>query len=181
MANLSLVALTLAAIVAVSAVSAYRTTITTTPEGNGYWRSSWDGLDNHRNGYWRSSWDGLDNRNGYWRSSWDGLDNRRGSQEQCGSQIPIQELTYCQMHLITFDDQMLVNPRKAFNQGQQHLQQQCCSQLKRVSGQCQCDAIQQVLNQARVAQGGVGDMQQMLSKAQKLPTECSLDVQQCSI
>nr|ARD06065.1 PawS-like protein 1a [Tetragonotheca texana] len=136
MAKLALYALTLTAIVAFSAVSAYKTTIiTTTVEDNGV-------------------------------IILDGLDNRRGSQEQCRRQISTQQLNHCQMHL--------TQPQQ-----QQHLQQ-CCSQLRRVSEQCQCDAIQQVFDEAW-QQGGGMEMQQMMSKAQRLPNDCRLDVQQCPL
>ncbi|KAI3828314.1 hypothetical protein L1987_02414 [Smallanthus sonchifolius] len=141
MAKLALFVLTLTAIVAVSAVSAYRTTIiTTTIE-----------------------------------------DNRRGSQEHCHSQIPIQQLNHCEMHLTQgiISGPMVVIPRRPFQQEQQHLEQ-CCSQLQRVNEQCQCDAIQQVFDEAR-QQGGVMEMRQMLSKAERLPTDCRLDVQECPL
>nr|AII01839.1 PawS-like preproalbumin 1 [Tetrachyron orizabensis] len=152
MAKLALFALTFTAIVAFSAVSAYRTTIiTTTIEDNGLMIPLLDSLDN--------------------------------PQEQCRSQIPIEQLSHCQMHLtqgIIFDDklEMVVNTRRPMQQ-QQHLQQ-CCSQLKRVSEQCQCDAIQQVYDEAR-RQGGVTEMRQMLTKAQRLPTDCRLEVQDCPL
>nr|AII01837.1 PawS-like preproalbumin 1 [Espeletia schultzii] len=147
MAKLALFALTLTAILAFYEVSAYKTTIiTTTIEDNGL------------------------------LPVLDGLDNRRGSQEQCRSQVSIQQLNHCEMHLT---QGMVVNPRRPFQQEQQHLQQ-CCSQLKRVSEQCQCDAIQQVYDEAR-QQGEVTEMRQMLSKAERLPTDCRLDVQECPL
>nr|ARD06076.1 PawS-like protein 1b [Hymenopappus tenuifolius] len=153
MAKLALLlALTLTAIVAFSAVSAYRTTITTTTiEDNGLVPPVYDGLDN---GLIPPIADGLQDN------------NRRGSGEQCGRQISSEQLNHCEMHL--------TRPQE-----QQHLQQ-CCSQLRRVSEQCQCDAIQQVFDQAR-QQGGAGQMQQMLSKAQRLPNDCRLEVQDCPI
>ncbi|MFS7929120.1 putative bifunctional inhibitor/plant lipid transfer protein/seed storage helical [Helianthus anomalus] len=75
---------------------------------------------------------------------WDGLDN---PEEQCRSHITTLQLNHCQMHLtqdITFDK----TARRPCQKEQQHLQQ-CCSELKEVNPQCQCDAIQQVLTQAR--------------------------------
>lgn len=98
-----------------------------------------------------------------------------GSQEQCQTQISAQEFNYCEKHL-TQDIKMVLNKKK---KTQQNLQQ-CCAQLQRVSGQCQCDAIQQVFDQAR-RQIGVVEMRQMLRKAQNLPNECGLEVQDCPI
>ncbi|KAL8239218.1 hypothetical protein R6Q59_015785 [Mikania micrantha] len=147
MAKFALVfALTLTAIVAFSAVSAYRTTIITTTIDDTGVNTPWS----------------------------TGLDNRKGSQEQCRTQIPIQQLNHCQMHLTQWTS-LVVNPM----QKQQHLQQ-CCTQLKQVSKECQCDAIQQVFDEAR-QQAGVTQVRQMLSKAQRLPTECSLEVQECPL
>ncbi|KAK9049876.1 hypothetical protein SSX86_031155 [Deinandra increscens subsp. villosa] len=108
-------------------------------------------------------------------------ENRRGGSQggQCRMQIPMEQLSHCQMHLaegiMSRSDEM--NPRR---RGQQEHLQQCCSQLNRVSGQCQCEAIQQVFDQAR-QQGDVMEMRQMLSKAQRLPTDCRLEVQDCPI
>nr|AGO21653.1 PawS-like preproalbumin 1 [Arnica montana] len=106
----------------------------------------------------------------------DSPDNRRGSQEQCRRQIPMEQLNHCEMHLAEgiVSDEMVV-----MKEQQQHLQQ-CCSQLKRVSEQCQCDAIQQVYDVAR-QQGGVMEMRQMLTKAQRLPADCGLEVQDCPL
>nr|AII01838.1 PawS-like preproalbumin 1 [Monactis holwayae] len=155
MAKLALFALTLTAVVAFCEVSAYRTTITTTTiEDNSLVPPFVDGLDNRR----------------------------QIPMEQCRSQIPMEQLNHCQMHLtqgIINSDEMVVNPRRPMQQEQQHLVQ-CCTQLKKVSRQCQCDAIQQVYDEAR-QQGGVGEMRQMLTKAQRLPTDCRLEVQECPL
>nr|ARD06063.1 PawS-like protein 1a [Echinacea purpurea] len=99
----------------------------------------------------------------------DGLDNPWGRR-----QIPIEQLNHCQMHLTQ-------GIRRPFQQQQQqqHLQQ-CCSQLKQVDPQYQCDAIQQVFAEARV-QGGRQAVSQIASKAQRLPNDCGLEVQQCPL
>nr|AKV89648.1 PawS-like preproalbumin 1 [Heliopsis helianthoides] len=107
-----------------------------------------------------------------WMGGADGLDN---PQEQCRRQIPPEQLNHCQMHLT----QGIWRPFQQQQQQQQHLQQ-CCSQLKQVNRQCQCDAIQQVFDEAR-QQADVIKMRQMLSKAQRLPSECSLQVQDCPL
>nr|ARD06061.1 PawS-like protein 1a [Bidens pilosa] len=96
-----------------------------------------DGLDNGQ-----GLVDGLDNGRGLV----DGLDNPTSSQ-QCRSQIPIEQVNHCKMHLtqgIIFG-KMAVRPFK--HDQEQHLQQ-CCSQLKQVREQCQCAAIQQALNRS---------------------------------
>ncbi|KAM0070769.1 putative bifunctional inhibitor/plant lipid transfer protein/seed storage helical [Helianthus anomalus] len=103
---------------------------------------------------------------------WDGLDN---PQEQCRSQVSTKQLNHCQMHLT----QGIMNPRRPFQKEQQHLQQ-CCSQLKQVNPQCQCDAIQQVLTQAR-QQSGPRTVPQIESKAQRLTNDCGLEVQHCPL
>nr|ARD06078.1 PawS-like protein 1b [Melampodium paludosum] len=204
MAKLALLALTLTAVVAVSAVSAYRTTIITTEDNGGVLPNAvepwipfdalpnafepWIPFDALPNGVvpwippfdalpngvvpWIPPFDALPNGVVPWIPPFDALDNRRGPQEQCSSEIPIQQLNQCQMHLTQG-----IGSRRSMQQEQQHLEQ-CCSQLKRVSERCQCEAIQQVFDEAR-QQGGV--MSQMLEKARRLPTECRLDVQDCPI
>nr|ARD06060.1 PawS-like protein 1a [Coreopsis tinctoria] len=145
MAKLALFALAFTAIVAFSAVSAYKTTIVTTIiESNEFYMPL------------------------------DALDNKKSSQ-QCHSQVPIEQLNHCKMHLT----QGILFDKMAARPFQQHLQQ-CCSQLKQVSEQCQCDAIQKVYDEARL-QGGVVQMRQMLSKAQRLPNDCELEVQECPL
>ncbi|KAK1418034.1 hypothetical protein QVD17_27171 [Tagetes erecta] len=100
-----------------------------------------------------------------------------GSQEQCRMQVSTQELNHCQKHL-TENIKMGVMVNKKQKE-QQHLQQ-CCGQLKKVSEQCQCDAIQRVFDQAR-SKSGVIETRQMLRKAQNLPNECGLEVQDCPL
>ncbi|KAF5773884.1 putative bifunctional inhibitor/plant lipid transfer protein/seed storage helical [Helianthus annuus] len=143
MAKLALFALTFTALIAFSAVSAYRTTITTNTVQDNDIIAIWDSLDN--------------------------------PQEQCRSQVSIKQLNHCQMHLT----QGIMNPRRPFQKEQQHLQQ-CCSQLKQVNPQCQCDAIQQVLTQAR-QQSGLQTVPQIESKAQRLTNDCGLEVQHCQL
>nr|AII01840.1 PawS-like preproalbumin 1 [Helianthus nuttallii] len=145
MAKLALFALAFTALVAFSAVSAYRTTTTNTVQDNDM-IALWDGLDN--------------------------------PQEQCRSQVSIKQLNHCQMHLtqgIIFNKKM----KMMVNHHEQHLQQ-CCSQLKQVNPQCQCDAIQQVLTQAR-QQSGLRTAPQIESKAQRLTNDCGLEVQHCQL
>nr|AII01836.1 PawS-like preproalbumin 1 [Kingianthus paniculatus] len=167
MAKLALFALIFTAIVAFSAVSAYRTTITTTTIQDNGIIPVLDGLDNGI----VPLIDGLDNGI---VPLIDGLDN---PQEQCRSQIAIEQLNHCQLHLTQGILKMVVDPRRPMQQ--QHLRQ-CCSQLKNVSPQCQCDAIEQVFNQAR-QQGGQRAIPQIASKAQRLPNDCGLEVQDCPL
>nr|GEU33245.1 hypothetical protein [Tanacetum cinerariifolium] len=150
MAKLALLALAFATIVAFSDVSAYRTTITTT--------TIEEDVD---------------------------FSNTRGSKsspEECQGQIQLQELNYCQMHLsqgmsASFDDRLMMPVEK---DQLPHLQM-CCSQLlMNVETQCQCEAIQELFDEARV-QGGQLEMLQKLKKAQMLPKECKLQVQDCHI
>nr|ARD06056.1 PawS-like protein 1a [Inula racemosa] len=110
-------------------------------------------------------------------------------EEQCRSQVERQQLNHCQMHLT-----------QGQGQEQEHLQL-CCDQLKQVRPeQCQCEAIQNVVQQAAEQQqqqqqqqgggrrrGGQGQGQQqqqieeILRKAQMLPNQCNLKVKQCPI
>nr|ARD06053.1 PawS-like protein 1a [Ligularia przewalskii] len=158
MAKLALVTLAFVAIVTISVVSAYRSTITTTTiEDNGMYRHSEDSL----------------------------LDSRGSRPEQCRRQIPFQEVNHCQMHLmegIDFDEKlkMVVDDIRRPMQEEHHLQQ-CCTQLKNLEQECQCDAIQEVFDEARQQGGGVIKMRQMLSKAQNLPNDCKLQVQECPL
>nr|GEV41511.1 hypothetical protein [Tanacetum cinerariifolium] len=71
----------------------------------------------------------------------------------------------------------------------QHLQL-CCNQLQNIEQECQCEAIQQAFQQAQQQkqggrqgrqQGGQQQMEQMLRKAEQLPNDCRLQVQQCPI
>nr|ARD06071.1 PawS-like protein 1b [Inula racemosa] len=185
MAKLALVALIVltACILATFShqVSAYKTIITTTTihDDNGYLFP--DGLPTtiHDNGYVFP--DGL--------PTGDDNPSRGGSQpqeEQCRSQVERQQLNHCQMHLT-----------QGQGQEQEHLQQ-CCDQLKQVRPeQCQCEAIQNVVQQAAQQQqqqqggrrrGGQGQgqqqqqqIQEILRKAQMLPNQCNLQVKQCPI
>nr|ARD06068.1 PawS-like protein 1b [Jacobaea abrotanifolia] len=153
MSKLALVTLAFVAIVAISEVSAYSTTVTTTTVEDNYFEEY----------------------------THDSLPDNRGSPKQCRRQIPIQQVNHCQMHLtegIIFDDKlkMVVDNKQ---KKQQHLQL-CCNQLKKVDEQCQCDAIQVVFDEARV-QGDVMESRQMLKKAQNLPNDCKLKVQECPL
>lgn len=164
MAKLALVALAFVAIVTISEVAAYKTTITTTTVENNYFEEyTHDRLDNAIVGL-----------------PLDSLSDNRGSPKQCRRQIPIQQVNHCQMHLtegIIFDDKLkMVVDNK---QQQQHLQL-CCNQLKKVDQECQCDAIQVVYDEARL-QGDVMESRQMLNKAQNLPNDCKLKVQECPL
>ncbi|KAD6453997.1 hypothetical protein E3N88_08703 [Mikania micrantha] len=86
-----------------------------------------------------------------------------GFEKQCHNKIPIDQVNHCKMHLtqgvIISNDvpKMVVNRRPM---QQQHLQQ-CCTQLKKVSHECQCDAIQRGYDEAR-RQGGVIEMRLIL-------------------
>nr|ARD06074.1 PawS-like protein 1b [Coreopsis tinctoria] len=168
MAKLTFFALTLMAIIAFSAVSAYKTTIVTTSITNlGVYE---DGISNR--GVYA---DGLDNGMRFI----DDLDNPTSSQ-QCSTQIPIEQVNHCMMHLTQgiISDKMAVRPFQ--HQQEQHLQQ-CCSQLKQVSEQCQCAAIQQAFNKAWQQKGGIQKVSQIASKAYKLPSDCGLEVQDCPL
>ncbi|KAL8238819.1 hypothetical protein R6Q59_015386 [Mikania micrantha] len=109
----------------------------------------------------------------------DGLSDAKGSAKKCDRQISIEQLDHCQMHLTqwTYKLRLAVgnpNPRQ-----QEHLQQ-CCQQLREVDNKCRCEAVQKVLDQARLQQSG-GQQQQMVQKAQMLPNDCNLKIQQCTI
>ncbi|XP_076920494.1 2S seed storage albumin protein-like [Bidens hawaiensis] len=167
MAKHAFFALTFMAIIAFSVVSAYKTTIVTTIIEGNKWTWPNNGLDNGR-GYIDGF--GLDNGQGLV----DGLDN------PTSSQIPIEQLNHCKMHLtqgIIFD-KMAVRPFK--HHQEQHLQQ-CCSQLKQVFEQCQCDAIQQVFSKAWQQKGGLHMVSEIASKAYKLPSDCGLKLHDCRL
>lgn len=102
--------------------------------------------------------------------------NTRGSQsyQQCRRQIPMQEVNHCEMRL-------------TLSQQEPHLHL-CCNQLKNIEQECQCEAIQQVFQQAQQEQqkqggrqGSQQQMEQILRKAEQLPKDCNLQVQQCPI
>ncbi|PWA83968.1 PawS-like protein 1a [Artemisia annua] len=115
-----------------------------------------------------------------------GFSNTRGSkssQEQCQGQIQLQELNFCQLHLMmsaSFDDKLMMPVENQRQQDQLPHLQMCCSQLRNVQTQCQCEAIQELFDQAR-KQGGQLQMLQKLRKAQMLPKDCNLQVQDCPI
>nr|AFQ93663.1 preproalbumin PawS1 [Perymenium macrocephalum] len=147
----------LAVMVTFVEVSGYRTTIATiTVEDNGdcYWTSTPP----------------------FFTCTPDGLDNRKGSREKCDKkQIPIQQLNHCEMHLTSFD----YNLRMSVENPQQEHLSLCCNQLQQVEEKCQCEAINQVVEQAQKQQKGGQKMskEQIKKKAQMLPNQCNL---QCS-
>nr|ARD06052.1 PawS-like protein 1a [Senecio pinnatifolius var. maritimus] len=159
----AIVVLAFAAIIAFSEVSAYKTTITTTTiDDNGSLVYQIDGLE-------KTSITTTDEDNGLLGIT-DGLDNPSGSTNQCRRQIQGQQLNHCQMHI--------TQPRQ-----QQHLQM-CCNQLRQVEEQCQCEAIQKVVQQTlqQQQQGGRRGTQgiqqrQILEKAQMIPNQCNLEIQ----
>nr|ARD06062.1 PawS-like protein 1a [Zinnia elegans] len=144
MAKLALLLLTFTALVAFFSASAYKTTIITTTT------TTYDD-----NGLLPPILDGLDN-------PW----------EQCRSQIAIEKLNHCQMHLTQ-------GVKRPFQQQHEHLKQ-CCSQLQNVNPQCQCDALNLVFNEAR-QKADVIKTRLMLIEAYELPNLCSLQLQDCSI
>nr|ARD06091.1 PawS-like protein CC.a [Artemisia absinthium] len=172
MAKLALLALAFTAIVAFSEVSAYRTTITTTTVDENCW--PFCPVPGASGGIW------------------DPIE----SPKQCRRQIQSKQLAldHCEMHITQqspFESKLrmqMANP----SQQEPHLQL-CCNQLKNVAQPCQCEAIQQVFEQAQQQQqqkqggrqgrqqGGQQQMQQMLRKAEQLPNDCKLEVQQCPI
>ncbi|XP_076920492.1 2S seed storage albumin protein-like [Bidens hawaiensis] len=152
--------------IAVSVGSAYKTTIVTRSISNR--GLIMDGISNS----FPTKYNGLCICDGISNTNYNGHGART-------ARIPIQQLNHCKMHLtqgIIFD-KMVGRP---FQQQQaQHLEQ-CCRQLKQVNEQCQCDAIQQLFNEAVQPQGGVA-VAQMFRKAKKLSNECKLEVQKCSL
>nr|ARD06079.1 PawS-like protein 1f [Othonna arborescens] len=203
MAKLALAVLAFAAIVAFVEVSAYKTTITTTTiEDNQYGPPvDFDSLDNKYgppvdfdsldNKYGPPvDFDSLDNKYGP-PVDFDSLDNSRGgsSPARCRRQIQGQQLSHCQMHISQQGGRSLVEKLT-----QQPALQMCCNQLRQVDEQCQCQAIQQVvqqtLQQQQQQQGGrrgaqgiqQQQMQQILKKAQMIPNQCNLEIQEyCQI
>nr|ARD06081.1 PawS-like protein 1g [Othonna arborescens] len=188
MAKLALVVLAFAAIVAFVEVSAYKTTITTTTiEDNQYGPPvDFDSLDNKYGP--PVDFDSLDNKYGP-PVDFDSLDNSRGgsSPAQCRRQIQGQQLSHCQMHISQQGGRSLVEKL-----AQQPALQMCCNQLRQVDEQCQCQAIQQVVQQTlqQQQQGGrrgaqgiqQQQMQQILKKAQMIPNQCNLEIQEyCQI
>nr|AEK64771.1 preproalbumin PawS2 [Parthenium hysterophorus] len=98
----------------------------------------------------------------------DGLDNPRDCQ------VSIQQLNHCEMHLTSFEYKLRMaveNPK------QQHISL-CCNQLQQVQEQCQCEAIEEVVEHVRMQlqqrQGGQQKTEQMLRKARMLPNQCNL-------
>ncbi|PIA27061.1 hypothetical protein AQUCO_08300031v1 [Aquilegia coerulea] len=63
--------------------------------------------------------------------------------------------------------------------------QQCCQQLKKVNNpECRCEAIRQTIKQMQndAEDGGVQQNQQeVIEKAQKLPSTCGMEPQLCQI
>nr|ARD06058.1 PawS-like protein 1a [Streptoglossa macrocephala] len=200
MVKLVIVALALAAIFAFAEVSAYRTTITTTVVDNGghIYFSLPKSVEENGGHIYESLPDSVEENGGHIPKSaeengghiYESLPtNTRGSQGQCRRQIQGQQLNHCQMHVTQGIIRMTVE-----NRSQQHLDQ-CCNQLQRMQEQCQCEAIQQVVDQVlrQQQQGGRpqqyggqqqqqgGQQQQILRKAQMLPNQCNLRVQQCPI
>ncbi|CAH1428681.1 unnamed protein product [Lactuca virosa] len=161
MAKLGVLALTFAALIACTSVSAFRTTFfTTTIEDD------------------------------------DNLVFTRSSREQqsCRKEIQPEQLNDCQKYLEQNSpyagevlEMTVEDPRKQHEKKQL---EQCCRELRNVKEECQCEAVQEAFRQAekQQQQGGSrhGSQQerqqrQILQKAQNLPSECRLKVQQCRI
>nr|ARD06075.1 PawS-like protein 1b [Cosmos bipinnatus] len=164
MAKLAVFAIVFTAFIALSGVGSRKTITTSTVLDNDF-KSVWEGLENYIDpAIGKRFGDGVDNAVVIDGRIWDGLDNGKRFGEQCRSQIPIEQLNHCKMHLTQ----------------EQHLQQ-CCNQLKQVSEQCQCAAIQQAFSKAWQQEGGLQKVSQIASKAYKLPNDCGLKVKDCPL
>ncbi|KAI3688554.1 hypothetical protein L2E82_46199 [Cichorium intybus] len=158
MAKLALLAFTFAALIAYTSVSAFRTTVFTTT------------IEDDDAMFIRSS----------------------REQQSCRKEIQREKLNDCQKYLehsSSYGDLLemtVVDLRR--QQEKKHLEQ-CCIELRNVKEKCQCEAVQEAFRQAEQQQQGgsrQGSQQerqqrQILQKAQNLPSECQLEVQQCRI
>nr|ARD06085.1 PawS-like protein C.a [Zinnia elegans] len=151
MTKLTLLTLALIAVTTFANVSAYRTNIVTTTIVD----------------------------NGYPPYCQDSLDNSKGAQEPCSSRIKIKKLNHCEKHLTQGlsegRPEMIVNKKK-----EQQPLEQCCKQLKKVNPQCQCNAIQMVYAEAR-QKVQVDETEQIASMAERLPSDCGLEVEDCPL
>ncbi|XP_071727203.1 2S seed storage protein-like [Rutidosis leptorrhynchoides] len=97
---------------------------------------------------------------------------------QCSSQVKIEQLNSCKMHLTQGTHEMNLM-MTVENQDVSYLQM-CCRQLMNVDQECQCNAIQEVFDEVRKRRGVIV-MRQILRKAQNLPNDCGLKVKDCPI
>nr|XP_043620134.1 uncharacterized protein LOC122591981 [Erigeron canadensis] len=107
---------------------------------------------------------------------------------RCRQKLQMQRLDKCQMYLQQGQSPYVSEVQIGLRKGQHQLEQQCCQQLQNVESQCQCEAVQQVLEDAQRMQGQQQgqfgfQQQQMEQKAQRLPQQCRLQVreQECQI
>ncbi|XP_071725822.1 2S seed storage protein-like [Rutidosis leptorrhynchoides] len=109
----------------------------------------------------------------------------RGSQ-QC-SEIQGRQFNQCQRYI---QQQQQSGPFSIRRQGQQQSQElrRCCNELENVQRECQCEAMQEVYEQAMRQQQQQqqsrrrGAEPQMVQRAiQDLQNECNLQVQQCRV
>nr|ARD06084.1 PawS-like protein C.a [Dimorphotheca sinuata] len=152
MAKLAILAFCLAAFVAFFEVSAYKTTITTT-----------NICDNDK-----STPDVL-------------VDSLPLTMNECWSLLEGQQLNHCVVHVT---QRTSFNPKlrmSVANPVQQRGQlQECCNQLRQVPNDCQCQALQQVVEEARLQGQLEGDgLVEMLTKANELPNDCKLPDEEC--
>ncbi|KAI3828311.1 hypothetical protein L1987_02411 [Smallanthus sonchifolius] len=102
----------------------------------------------------------------------DSLDNPRTSQAQCPK---ITGETNCHAHILR--DVHSLTP----NQGVQQSLEMCCTDLKKVTKQCQCDTIHQTYDKALKKVNGELYKRVVLTAAQTLPKACKLEVTDCQI
>ncbi|CAI9303630.1 unnamed protein product [Lactuca saligna] len=121
------------------------------------------------------------------------------SQGQCRRRIQGQQVSHCQMHITegsSSEGDLISMPVVRPKQQEPHLQL-CCQQLRNVEEECQCEAINEAFEEAQKKQqqqqqqggrrGGQGQqgrgqlVQQMLRRAEQIPDQCNLQIQQCRI
>ncbi|KAF5781088.1 putative bifunctional inhibitor/plant lipid transfer protein/seed storage helical [Helianthus annuus] len=115
-------------------------------------------------------------------------ENPISEQRQCRQQVQGQRLNQCRMFLQQ-GQRGQQHQQQQHQQQEQQLLQQCCQELQNIEGQCQCEAVKQVVRDAQRQQQqrprmpfqGSQQSQQLKQRAQILPNVCNLQSRRCEI
>ncbi|CAA2934216.1 2S sulfur-rich seed storage protein 1-like [Olea europaea var. sylvestris] len=94
-----------------------------------------------------------------------------------------QQLYHCKMYLTQRSPSEKISLRSFKNlQTEEHLND-CCQQLEKIKEGCRCRNLKRVVQQQQQEEGSYGaqEMEEIVEKAQYLPSKCNLEPQECQL
>lgn len=106
--------------------------------------------------------------------------NPRVPLQRCREKIQSQDLSHCRRYITQIGPRLLMLPSGGGGGENSAALRPCCRQIRQIDDECQCEALKQIIwEQQQEGQIQGQEVQQMVQRAQRIPTECNLSVRQC--